>query len=151
MTEKGRHSSGIYIIAITAFFLGCFLLLVVFGTGIYRSIASRQSANNQDRAVLAYLLTVTKMNENDIYINEDPDFGNVLIVEDAGTGYGNRIYINEGYLVEDYGRAEGALMPDYATRIGESSFLEAEMMDDDLYKLTTDHGSVFVHIREHAE
>lgn len=151
MAEKGRHGSGIYIIAITAFFLGCFLLLVVFGTGIYGSIASRQSANNQHRAVLAYLLTVTKMNENDIYVNEDPDFGHVLIVEDAGTGYGNRIYINEGYLVEDYGKTGGALMPDYATRIGEASFLETEMIEDDLYKLTTDHGSVFVHVREHAE
>ncbi len=151
MTEKKTRGSGIYIIAITAFFLGCFLLLVIFGTGIYSSIAGRQSANNQERTVLAYLLTVTKMNEADISVVEDENYGNVLIVEDTGTGYGNRIYISEGYLVEDYGRVDGALMPDYATRIGESAQFEAEKISGTLLKLITDQGNVFVHIRKSTE
>ena len=147
MSEKKTRHSGIYIIAITAFFLGCFLLLVVFGTGIDSNIARRQKANNQERTVQAYLLTVTKMNEADISIAKDETYGNVLIVEDAGTGYGNRIYISDGYLVEDYGKVDGALMPDYATQIGESSHFETEKINENLLKLVTDQGSVFVHIR----
>ena len=151
MSEKKTRNSGIYIIAITAFFLGCFLLLVIFGTGLYSNIAGRQSANNQERTVLAYLLTVTKMNEADISIEKDETYGNVLIVEDTGTGYGNRIYISEGYLVEDYGRVDGALMPDYATRIGETSLFETEKISETLLKLETDQGDVFVHIRKRTE
>ena len=58
--------------------MGCFLLLVIFGTGIYSNIAGRQSANNQERTVLAYLLTVTKMNEADISIEKDENYGNIL-------------------------------------------------------------------------
>lgn len=147
MTENKKNGSGIYIILITAFFLGCFLLLVIFGTNIYRKVATRQADNNSERAVLGYLLTVTKMNETDIYEVEDPDVGEVLIIEEPGTGYGSRIYVSEGYLVEDYGKVGGALAPDYATKIGETGTFEIEECSDGLLKLVTDRGSVFVHTR----
>ena len=84
-------------------------------------------------------------------IEKDENYGNILIVEDTGTGYGNRIYINEGYLVEDYGKVDGALMPDYATRIGETSRFETEKISETLLKLETDQGDVFVHIRKRTE
>lgn len=147
MAEKEKTGSGLYILLIMAFFLGCFLLLVIFGTGIYRSIASRQSENNRERTVLAYLLTVTKMNETDIHTAEDPEYGTILIVEDAGSGYGNRIYVKDGYLVEDYGKVSGKLMPDYATKIGATSVFVIENSADNILKLSTDAGSVFVHSR----
>ena len=151
MKENKGTSSGIYIIAITAFFLGCFLLLVLFGTNIYRNIAGRQAANNDQRAILSYLLTTTKMNETRITERQDDKFGELLVVEDAGTGYGNRIYVNEGYLVEDYGKVEGPLMPDYAIRIGETDTLEIEKVNEKLMKVTTDEGSVFIHLRAQGD
>ena len=147
MKEQKQNGSGIYIILITAFFLGCFLLLVLFGTNIYRRVAGRQADNNQERAVLGYLHTVTGMNETAVYPLEDADYGTVLVVEDAGTGYGSRIYVNGGYLVEDYGKVGGALLPDYATPIGETEVFEVEEKDEGLLKLTTDSGSIFVHVR----
>ncbi len=148
--EKGT-ASGFYIILITAFFLGCFLLLVLFGTNIYRNIAGRQAANNDQRAILSYLLTTTKMNETEITAGTDGQYGTILTVEDAGTGYGNRIYVYDGYLVEDYGKVDGALMPDYAIRIGETSTFEIDEINDSLMKVSTDEGSVFVHIRDAKE
>ncbi len=145
--EKGQ-ASGIYIIAITAFFLGCFLLLVLFGTNIYRGIAGRQAANNDQRAILSYLLTTTKMNETEITKKTDGQYGELLVVEDTGTGYGNRIYVADGYLVEDYGKVDGALMPDYAIRIGETATFEIEEINAGLMKVSTDEGSVFIHVPE---
>ena len=150
MKEK-RDSSGIYIIVITAFFLGCFLLLIVFGTNIYRSVAQSQADNNNKRAVLSYLLTISRMNETDIYAATDQEKGSVLVVEDAGTGFGSRIYVHEGNLVEDYGKLGGSLSPDYATAIGKTDVFEIEQKDSDLMKINTDQGSVFIHTRSAGE
>lgn len=151
MKEKNGSGSGIYIIAITAFFLGCFMLLIIFGTNIYRHVASRQLANNDHRAVLSYLLTATRMNEASIIRQDDPEYGTLLIVEDAGTSYGNRIYVNDGYLVEDYGRIDGELLPDYATPIGKTEIFEVEEISSSLMKVNTSQGSVFIHLRQQGE
>ena len=151
MKEKKGTGSGIYIIAITAFFLGCFLMLVLFGTNIYRNIAGRQAVNNSHRAVLSYLLTVTRMDETSIYSADDPEFGQMLVVEETGSGYANRIYVSEGYLVEDFGKTDSRLRPEYATPIGETDLFEIEEKDSDLLKINTDQGSVFIHINSRGE
>ena len=151
MKEKKGTGSGIYIIALTAFFLGCFLLLVLFGTNIYRNIAGRQAGNNEQRAILSYLLTTTKMSELEIREGNDAQYGEMLIVEDPGTGYANRIYIYDGYLVEDYGKTDGTLFPDSATQIGQTSSFEIQMLKEDLMKIRTDEGSVFIHTGSSGE
>ena len=146
MKDKKGNNSGIYIIVLTAFFLGCFLLLVIFGTKTYRNIADRKDANNEQRAILSYLLTTTKMSETEISAGQDAAYGKYLLVEDPGTGYGNRIYLFDGYLVEDYGKTDGKLYPDAATRIGRTELFEVNEISDGLLKINTDEGSVFIHI-----
>ena len=145
--KKKTSYSGIYIIALTTFFLGCFLLLVLFGTRSYRQVALRQSANNQHRALLSYLQTVTRSSETEIAVGEG-EYGTMLTVADGDTGFGTRIYIYEGELVEDYGKLSSALMPKGATHIAETKSFEIEEVRDDLLQITTDEGSVYIHIRE---
>ncbi|MBQ6149303.1 MAG: DUF4860 domain-containing protein [Oscillospiraceae bacterium] len=135
------------IIGITAFFLGCFFLLIIFGTGVYRDIARSQNANSEERSLSSYLLTVSKMGETAITIGKSDDGGKMLVIEDGDTGYGNRIYLHDGYLVEDYGQIGGKLFPKAAIRIAEDSIFEIEKIREDLLQVETDAGIVYIHIK----
>ena len=145
--KKDGSYSGIYIIVLTMFFLGCFLLLVLFGTRGYRQVALRQAANNQHRALLAYLQTVTRSSETAIEVREGEN-GTVLVVADGDTGFGSRIYIYEGSLVEDYGKLSAGLMPAGAIRIAETEQFAIETVREGLLRITTDEGSVYIHVRK---
>ena len=142
-----RSFSGLYIIAITAFFLGCFLLLVMFGAGVYRNIVSLQDATNEQRALSSYLLTVSKMSQIDITVDEG-EYGKMLVMADKDTGYGNRIYVYEGQLVEDYGKIGGKLYPDAGVKIAKTDVFEIKAVRDGLLKIDTSAGSVYIHVQE---
>ena len=143
-----KTSSGLSILGITAFFLGCFMLLVLFGTMSYRNIASVQRSNNERRALLTYLQTVSKMSSDKVYKDEDPQYGTILVAADGDTGYGNRIYLYEGSLVEDYGRLGGTLMPDAAIRIADTAAFRITEAADGLLRIDTDQGFVFIGCRK---
>ena len=150
--KRNRGSySGLGIIAVTAFFLGCFFLLILFGTGVYRNIVSLQSDVSETRALSSYLLTVSKMGEADIQVGNDSEAGAMLMIEDRDTGYGNRIYLYEGYLVEDYGQIGGRLFPDGAIRIGACDLFTISELEDDLLRIETSAGIVYIHRQEVRE
>ena len=145
--NKGTYS-GLLIIGITAFFLGCFFLLLMFGTGAYRKIVNMETEVNQTRALSSYLLTVSKMGEADISVSHDSEVGSMLMIEDRDTGYGNRIYLYEGYLIEDYGEIGGRLFPDAGIKIAPSGMFEIRELDDDLLRIETSAGIVYIHRQE---
>ncbi len=146
MKQSGKAWSGLSATGITAFFLCCFLALVLFGTNIYRSTAASRQAGNEMRASLSYLHTVSRSNEAGISAGTG-EYGDMLVVADGNTGYGNRIYVYEGYLVEDYSRLSAPLLPDSASQICENSLLQIEAVRQDLLKVTVDEGTVYLHIR----
>ena len=146
MKKKGSYS-GLFIIGITAFFLGCFMLLIVFGAGVYRNVVKMQDSTNSLRSLSSYLLTVSKVGESGISV-EEGEYGKMLVIEDGDTGYGNRIYVYEGELLEDFGKIDGKLYPDAAIRIAETDVFRIEELEDDLLRITTSAGSVYVHMLE---
>ena len=145
MKQEGKGRTGFAAIAVTVFFLGCFMSLILFGTMIYRSIADGHESSNRKRALLSYLLTVTRVNESavDTAIGE---YGPMLIVADGDSGYAARIYAADGYLVEDYGKPDGKLYPDAADQIAETDPFEIEELQDNLLEVTTSQGTVYLHI-----
>lgn len=146
MKQERRTWSGMSTIAITVFFLVCFLSLILFGTNIYRGVAESHTGNNNRRAVLSYLLTISRTNEADVKAEEGA-YGDMLVIADGDTGYSTRIYQYEGSLVEDYGRSGGELYPSDASRIADNSMFEIEEISDDLLMITTDKGIVYIHVR----
>ncbi len=146
MRNKGSYS-GIFIIAITGFFLGSFLLLVVFGAGVYRQIVDLQKEVNSTRALSSYLLTAGKMNENEVSVAEG-EYGKMLVIADGDTGYGNRIYVYEGELIEDYGQIGGKLYPGAGIKIAPTAVFDIDELEDDLIRVTTSAGEVYIHTRE---
>ena len=151
-TRKSRNSlSELSIIGITAFFLGCFFLLIVFGTGIYSDIVASQNDSSFERSLSSYLLTVSKMGESKVSYKNDSEVGEMLLIEDEDTGYGNRIYLYDGYLVEDYGQIDGKLFPKNAIRIALNNTFKIEKVSPKLLKITTDCGDVFIGIKNNGE
>jgi hypothetical protein len=145
--KKKESYSGLFIIGITAFFLGCFMLLIVFGVGVYRNVVEMQNQTNSLRSLSSYLLTVRKVGETGISVEEGA-YGKMLVIEDGDTGYGNRIYVYEGELLEDFGKIGGKLYPDAAIRIAETEVFTIEELKNDLLKITTSAGSVYIHMLE---
>ena len=131
----------------TAFFIMSFLLLVIFGTGIYRNISVSREESSLSRTLSSYLHTASKMNEAGIY-SESKDGKLVLVIKDSDTGYGNRIYLHEGYLVEDFGKLDDQLYPDSALKIAQTSVFEIEKMNEDLLKVKTSDGDVYITLME---
>ena len=145
--KKKESYSGLFIIGITAFFLGCFMLLIVFGVGVYRNVVEMQNRTNDLRSLSSYLLTVSKVGETGISVEEGA-YGKMLVIEDGDTGYGNRIYVYEGELLEDFGKISGKLYPDAAIRIAKTDVFTIEELENDLLKITTSAGSVYIHMLE---
>ena len=146
MKQKESYS-GLFIIGITAFFLGCFMLLIVFGVGVYRNVVEMQNSTNDLRSLSSYLLTVSKVGETGISVEEGA-YGKMLVIEEGDTGYGNRIYVYEGELLEDFGKINGKLYPDAAIRIAETDIFTIEELENKLLKITTSAGSVYIHMLE---
>lgn len=141
-----KTTRSIYALGISAMFLGGFLLLVVFGATTYRNISAVQSSNNELRSSLSYLSTsLTTDRASDLLIRNE-NVGTVLIIADGDTGYGKRIYLYEGYLVEDYGPVDGSLMPEDAIRIAEGQTF-AIRQEEELLIIETDEGTVKVFLQ----
>ena len=71
----------------------------------------------------------------------------MLVIADGDTGFGTRIYLHDGSLVEDYGRLDGQLYPDAAAVIGETDVFEIVPLKADLLRITTASGTVYIHVR----
>ena len=152
--RKEHHSPiGFYTIGVAALFLAGFFLLVVFGAQSYRNTVAGQNGNMQSRALLSYLSTTVKACDaaGAVSLTEDPEVGRVLVLADGSSGYAVRIYHLDGILLEDYAAADTPLRPEEAQRIGETRQFEAEKPSGDVLKLTTDAGSVLLHLRSGGE
>ena len=141
--KKEKTGNEVTSLIMTAVFMVGFLLLVIFGTGIYRNITNTREEANLSRTLSSYLHTASKMNEVGIEI-DTIEGQKVLVIADGDTGFGNRIYLNEGYLVEDYGMLGDGLNRNSALKIAETSIFELEEISDTLIRATTDDGDVFL-------
>ena len=141
--NKEENKNELSLMIMMAFFIIGFLLLVLFGTKIYQSISVNEAQSSLSRTLSSYLHTASKMNEAGIY-TENKEGKLVLVIKDGETGFGNRIYLHEGYLVEDFGMLEDELHADSAMRIAKTSVFEIEEIRDDLLKITTEDGAVFI-------
>lgn len=144
---KRSSPLGLYTLGIAALFLAGFLLLVVFGARTYRDAAAGQAENNRDRALLSYLSSCVKSSDRDGCVSvEESESGPVLVLGD-GSGYALHIYRHNGSLVENYSAEGASLQPDWADVIGATEVFTIERPAADLLQITTDAGSVLLHLR----
>lgn len=148
MREKSSPL-GYYTIGIAALFLLGFLLLIVFGAGVYKDTVEKQDGNNQTRALRSYLVTCSQAaSPEDVEVKDEGEGpeGQVLVIRDGGSGYGLHIFLHEGQLKEYYGRLDTVLDPDEAKPIAETSGFDVEKLTEEAYAVTTDAGRAILHI-----
>ena len=152
MKNSGQNGLGLYTIGIAALFLAGFFLLVVFGAQIYRNTVGGQNENNRSRALLSYLATTVKAYDvrDALTVEEDAEYGKVLVLREGGSGYALRIFRADGRLMEEYARLDSPLCSEDAQVLGETERFEPEL-EGRLLTVTCDAGKVLLHLRAGAE
>lgn len=143
--KQTRSPLGIYTIAIAALFLAGLLLLVVFGARTYRDAAAVQSDNNRSRALLSYIATCVRSSDREDAVSVLQD-GSVLEIADS-SGYALYIYCADGALMEQYSARGAELNPAVSTVLERTEVFEVQTPARDTLKVTTDAGSLLLHIR----
>ena len=139
-----RKKSGLSSTALTIFFVTGFLLLVVFGTRTYLSITVSRDKLSRERLISSYLHSISKINETAIYYR-NIDNKDVLIIEDGDSSYGNRIYVHEGNLLEDYGQIDSSLKPQRASIIAKADEMKIKQVNEELLELEVDGRQIYIH------
>ncbi len=141
---KNRGIGDILSTLTVAVLFAVILLLVVFSAASYQRATASQSANDNSRAVLSYITTAVKGNGKGGVRPADFDGAPGLIIADGDTGYGQRIYLKDGKILQEYGKIDGQTDPEHALVIGEAGKLEISYVDRDVLKVATDLGTSYV-------
>lgn len=146
MKKESTRQFGLYALGIAAMFIGGFLMLVVFGATTYQRTVDLQDENYHTREVLSYLATSLKADQATQIYEAEIDGRQVLVINVGDTGYANRIYVNDGNLVEDFGRIGSSLDPENASVITTNEKFEISHVNN-LLVISTDEGDVKVNVR----
>lgn len=138
-------------LAVEGLFLLGFLLLVMFGAGIYRETAEAQEENGRNRLLMSYFSTCVKNSDTEDAVTLYEDMvGHVISFADAGSGYAVRVYQQGGKLLEDYALDGSPLAPGSAVVIGETGIFQVERVGKRTFRVTTDAGDVVFTLRSGA-
>lgn len=148
MKQRGMQSSQIYALALFGLVLFTLLSLVSVGTNVYRVTQLQKNADSDKRGALSYLVTQVRAADMQGGVQVDQnEAGAVLILSENGGEYATRIYLSDGWLMEDYSAADAALSPQTAQPIAATDTFSAEWEADNLLRVTTVQGSALVALR----
>lgn len=147
---KGRKSlDGVFSVALFLVFILVVLISLVLGTRIYRRLNEQQNMIDESRLSMNLLVnSVRAFDAADcIAQGEGPEGEALVLVERLRSGtYETRIYLSEGYVVEEYAVAGRPYVPERATRIVPSSTFSFTY-ENGLLTIVTDAGSSEVAVR----
>ena len=131
---------------IVALFMAGFLLIVIFGANIYKDTVESQNDNNNTRAILSSISSLSRsQSPGDIEVADDDTYGQILLVDEEGTDYAQKIYVYDGNLVQELSKRDADINPDAAQVIGETSKFEIDKKGDEMLIVSTDAGEVMIH------
>lgn len=148
MEMRSSRSMRRYVTALLALLAAGFILLVLFGAGVYLGSVSSQENNDNSRAVLAYLSTAARAYDESgsISVRQGPQ-SDCLVFSETADGYERRIYTYDGELLEEYVQSGSDYAPENAQVIGKTDSFDIETVKDGLVSVSTDCGSVLLHMR----
>jgi len=146
--EQEKKSAGDILSTLTiAVFFMVIILLVVFSAAAYRKGTDARDANDNYRAVLSYVASAVKDNqEAEIEIKKMGDSKGIAIKDN--NGYERRIFAKGGKLLEEFVIEGGSISDDDAFVIGNVKLFEASYIGNDILKIRTDLGTSYVRMKK---
>ena len=120
------------------------LLLVVFSASSYQHATARQNDSDNTRAVLSYIATAVHGNGQGEIKPESFGGDPGLSIADGDTGYEQRIFLHDGKLLQEYGKAGAETDPDHAMVIGEVKEFDVSYVKENVLQIRTDLGTSYV-------
>ena len=111
---------GVFVFLLLALFAMMSVLLVLFGAQMYRGIAERMEQNNDDRVLFSYVRSMVRAEDSydAVRVEDHGGMKTLGLYENIdGTDYVTWIYEYEGKLLEQFTRADSAMMPDHGVEI----------------------------------
>lgn len=150
---KKSTLSGARVFPLTLFgiILLAVLILVTVGTRVYKIVVEAQADSDGRRAGLSYLSARVRAAdvENSVVLGEGPEgTALVLLEEDVdGSVYETRIYLYEGWIMEEYTVAGAEFSPSDAVAVSKTNSFAPVFIKDNLLEITTDQGVVKAALR----
>ena len=138
-----RRSSGratpAFSLALFALMLGCILWLTALGAGLYGRLEASRSAHEHGRAALGSLITRVRSGDaaGAVRLSSGPE-GDMLVLTEPESGYEFRIYLAQGWLVEQFCAADAATDPAAAQPLAPAQEFTAQWAAPALLRLTVD-------------
>lgn len=119
-TRVSDKASSLFMLALFAVIVMLSLILVVFGSNVYRAIEQGRTADNVARAGTAYIISrVESVDAADALSRRAGPEGDMLILAEnvSGQTYETRLYLSDGELCEEYALAGAPVDTENATAI----------------------------------
>jgi hypothetical protein len=135
LNRKNTHSfQTVFILLIFCLFAVCSLFLVLIGANVYRGIVRDMNANNETRSSLSYVSNkVRTADPKDVSVEKVED-RTVLVIRSSynHSEYKTYIYLNDGYLMEFFSKAENPFTLGDGDKITPVSSFSIEKKDNQL-------------------
>ena len=115
MHRSSGRATPAFSLALFMLMLGCILWLTALGAGLYGSLEASRTANEQTRAALGSLVARVRSGDaaGAARLDSGPE-GDMLVLTEQESGYEFRIYLADGWLMEQFCAADAATDPEAA-------------------------------------
>ena len=103
MHRSSGRATPAFSLALFVLMLGCILWLTALGAGLYGSLEASRTANEQTRAALGSLVARVRSGDaaGAVRLDSGPE-GDMLVLTEQESGYEFRIYLADGWLMEQF-------------------------------------------------
>ena len=139
MHRSSGRATPAFSLALFMLMLGCILWLTALGAGLYGSLEASRTANEQTRAALGSLVARVRSGDaaGAVRLDSGPE-GDMLVLTEQESGYEFRIYLADGWLMEQFCAADAATDPEAAQPLAPAQEFTAQWAASALLRLTVD-------------
>ena len=139
MHRSSGRATPAFSLALFMLMLGCILWLTALGAGLYGSLEASRTANEQTRAALGSLVARVRSGDaaGAARLDSGPE-GDMLVLTEQESGYEFRIYLADGWLMEQFCAADAATDPEAAQPLAPAQEFTAQWASPALLRLMVD-------------
>lgn len=102
MKKKNHSIEFVFVLILFSLFIVMCVILINFGSSVYKNISDSQELNNEKRTTLSYVVNKIRSSSLEMVSIDEKNGTKVLVIDNEGTSseYQTIIFCNDGYLKE---------------------------------------------------